>query len=77
MLSQTSNSVRTEDAGSDQCGVSSQSESANVIQCPTEHYSDLPHLSIFPCNFTGNGCVMNANHEDVGSLLLEPVEQCV
>ena len=63
--------------GPHQCGLSSQSESAGVVQRPTEHYSDLPHLSIFLCNITGSGCVMNANNEDVGSLLSEPVEQCV
>jgi len=34
MLSQTSNSVRTEDAGSRQYGVSSQSESADVMPAP-------------------------------------------
>ena len=34
MLSQTSNSVRIEDAGSHQCGVSSQSESADVMPAP-------------------------------------------
>ena len=32
---------------------------------------------IFPCNFTGSWCVMNANNEGVGSLLSEPVEECV
>ena len=54
MLSQTVNSVRTEDAGSHLCRVSSQSESADVTPAPQmSTISDPQHLYIFPCGKMG------------------------
>ena len=68
MLSQTINGVRTENAGSHLYRVSSQSESADVTPAPQmSTLSDPQHLYIFPCNFTGSGCVMNAKNKDVVS----------
>ena len=76
--SETSNSVRMENAGSHQCEASPQSESADETPTPQmSTVNDPQHLYIFPCNCTGSWCVMNANNEGVGSLLSEPVEECV
>ena len=44
---------------------------------PDEHCEWPSTPYIFPCNFTGSGCVMNANNEGVDSLLSERVEECI
>ena len=69
MLPHTISSVRTEDAGSPQCRVSPPSESADETPAPQlSTLSDPQHLYTFPGDFSGSGCVMKANDEDVVSI---------